>query len=682
MSINVEDGWEDDDDDDDGWSFDDSVENLNNDLDNSGPSLNPAESVRVESNYVDALPKEVMSTSNTRAQRISQTLRGYIEDLHSPMLLDKLNANFASEINTEKAAQELLNYYSTRANLKSYTLETELPRMQYTVYPEHQSTPLTNAQDIQSVYMIKTTSENEMHDQHPPSYSDILWRASNQSLLADAIATLTNMSPSLVRPDLFISAIAQHCHFILYFDAAAHQDDTLKCTCDLLLHIPNLQPHFANLKLQIIFTPSTATFTCHAIDIHPNALNQGEIDNMAQTLVHEFLPPEFDNESISMTENHHRNQYPSSNLYETFSLRNSLILSTTATATTNMVVDTSKGFKSALHQMDSVVNIQSKWNIFKNVLPVLPTAELLNDCNEYEEYHQQNQEQQQHTTASSNNHHHLTNGKESLNTNEFQLYRKKNTPAVMLEEEKIISPDPSNNVEKDNNQGFQLYRKKEPPLSQENGFQLYRREEQHNQDTKPLKNDFPLYRKDNNDAPPPQEDFQLYRREPPKDIPPPPPPPSSRPIPPPPPPPPQLLASSHAPPPPPPPPPVSIDKMPTENNLQKEIEIHHNADVEGWSDDDLEIDLSDDDDNEIPSSLQSTPTIDMKNVENHMSTPKISTPEISSSSRFDSNCSNRSSRSIMSDGVLLEKEDDFDSHNCGIIDTRKRWLRPTLKSLF
>ena len=66
-----------------------------------------------------------------------------------------------------------------------YTLKTEIQRLQYTVYT-HTNRRLTDAADIQ-------TYENENFDNNTTDNDDLLWRCSNQSLLADAVAALTTV---------------------------------------------------------------------------------------------------------------------------------------------------------------------------------------------------------------------------------------------------------------------------------------------------------------------------------------------------------------------------------------------------------------------------------------------------------------------------------------------------------
>ena len=224
---------------------------------------------------------------NDRVRKVADELTAYLEELHSDHIMEKLNDAFSSEINTIKAANELLQYYSTRANLKPYTLETELPRMQYTVYPDDRSPPLTSVSEIQNRYMKNEDIQNQRETQKP-SDSDVIWRAANQSLLADAIATLTCMQRPLVRPDLLITAIAQHCHFILRFDSPRNK--SLNCTCDLVLQIPNFERPLAKITIQIFFVPSSTTLTCQTLHVHPTPLSQKQIQEMASTLVRDLFP--------------------------------------------------------------------------------------------------------------------------------------------------------------------------------------------------------------------------------------------------------------------------------------------------------------------------------------------------------------------------------------------------------
>merc|ERR1712157_245950 len=111
----------------------------------------------------------------------------------------ELNKKCFQTLNSSQvAAEDLRQYYLSRPQLFAYTMETELHRMDYTV--KEDVGIYTNVDDIRRRYEKK----NDL----------LIWRAANQSLLADVIQCLTGHD-NIIRPQCLATAVANKCHFII-----------------------------------------------------------------------------------------------------------------------------------------------------------------------------------------------------------------------------------------------------------------------------------------------------------------------------------------------------------------------------------------------------------------------------------------------------------------------------------
>ena len=254
------DGWEDDDDlllDDttdnihinDGWSDDDvdidieeeDEENHNNEnrvghenenpsfMDQANPNLNPD------------------SNSNPYISPQAETLIDYVHQLQHKVC----------PIRYELDTEPLNAYFKSRSNLKTYTLSKEVHRMDYVVIMKDGS-ELSGADRIRREY-CKT--EQDLNNRNGGEIGlvnreEMIWRASNQSILADALVVLT---PDLIRPEFMATAKATRVSFRLDFSCNKHVSE---CNAVLAISVPLGDERLELATIEIILIYSIEQLTC------------------------------------------------------------------------------------------------------------------------------------------------------------------------------------------------------------------------------------------------------------------------------------------------------------------------------------------------------------------------------------------------------------------------------------
>lgn len=273
-----------------------------------------------------------------KAKRICKRLLEYTEYLKSPDLNKTLNESFSSRNTTtstrnndkhtisigktseeEEGKKDILDYYVKRPNLRNYTFDTELPRMTYKVYDDRFlfflgggngiPIPLENVSDIRSLYQ-NTSSESES----TPSRLDIdlLFRAANQSILADVISTLS--SCDVIQKDLYIVAKAKSVEFELYFFENDISSSYMHVQCELLLNIPGIC-EFGSLVVDILFHPNVTTTTkfqenddlsqqeapmlqMEVTSVKPNLFNEVDLMEISKKFVKEYRDTDDDHQTL------------------------------------------------------------------------------------------------------------------------------------------------------------------------------------------------------------------------------------------------------------------------------------------------------------------------------------------------------------------------------------------------
>mmetsp|Transcript_24800 Transcript_24800/g.28380 ORF Transcript_24800/g.28380 Transcript_24800/m.28380 type:complete len:757 (+) Transcript_24800:42-2312(+) len=319
-----------------------------------------------------------LPTTVTMTQEEQQLVK-YINNLslqQNTHLIQSINSIFISEKNNDpEAALELCRYYHSRPQLTPYTLDSEVPRMEYQII-------------ISDDFILTHPEEIQQHFRNNPIdnlVDDMLLRSSNQSILADVFPVITGIDDSIVRMKFYATAVATNCRFVLDM---RHENKTTQVDCTLLVSVPlsnhdeKYQKHsssmeentqdklnLAKIRIMIHFSPEpSAPFVKYQlISIQPlldAAIDQQKIRHVSQYLI--LLENDMNDNN-----NFNGNQ-------DTSILRDDFLNS--------IMSNTHSGFKSALRDIDGVVNVSSKFNYIKNVLPILPSAnDILMAAQEVEE---------------------------------------------------------------------------------------------------------------------------------------------------------------------------------------------------------------------------------------------------------------------------------------------------------
>jgi len=272
----------------------------------------------LESQYLDSLFQYQWFLSNTETT------------------LEQINMSFQMV-----SAEELRAYYISRPNLFSYTFNTELHRMQYTVN-EGRSRPITDIKTIRKKYSKREECK--------------IWRAANQSLVADAIHCLTGYD-NVIRPQHLASAIADECNF--YVDT---RNNTVFCECHLILSLttPSFRLEIASLQLEIYFVLGSEEddippeLVIQAVDLTPKPVSGDKFLSVAKILARDAV----------VLDKHHEVHEGKEEVPETGSFRDALVVS-------SMFVNrTMHGVNNAWKQVDSVTNVKEKTlKLFSGLLP-------------------------------------------------------------------------------------------------------------------------------------------------------------------------------------------------------------------------------------------------------------------------------------------------------------------------
>ena len=348
---NDENAWDDDDldfdDDDDDIVFDDTF--------GTTQPLNVGESTR--------LVPSVTNAQNT-TETMVENLNNYIHDLGNGTLLNTANQMFGSKLNNGEEALELCRYYHDRPQLRDYTLNTEVPRMDYQVMISDEVV-LTETFDIQ-----KHFSDYPVDD----LVDDMLLRSSNQSLLADAFQIITGPD-GIVRNQFLATAVATTCRFVLDMRRSNSNQPRrhVQADCQMMIGVPSGEPsqsklNLATLRLLIHFCPEPAgppSIKYEIVSIRP------------------LLNPSVQTDEL-------RIRHAAESLEEHDMLNDASSFNNTSPNDTNArdnfiqsITSTQSGFKSALKDIDNVINVSSKLNILKSVtsaLPSLPTVDDIMDA--------------------------------------------------------------------------------------------------------------------------------------------------------------------------------------------------------------------------------------------------------------------------------------------------------------
>jgi hypothetical protein len=153
-------------------------------------------------------------------------------------LVRSVNESLDMEFNANPTvADEMIDYYKSRPELREFTLKSELPRMDYEVLIVDEESgvdsKLVTTDEIRA-YFLALEKEGSLDEE-----VDIILRASNQSLLADPLAMLTGEGDGkLVHFGSFHSTlIATVCSFQL--DLRREGERRVKVNCELAICVPS-----------------------------------------------------------------------------------------------------------------------------------------------------------------------------------------------------------------------------------------------------------------------------------------------------------------------------------------------------------------------------------------------------------------------------------------------------------
>lgn len=196
-------------------------------------------------------------------------LKTYQNDLALPVTIAKLN-KFLCPLSTQHAVKRLQTYYQSRPNLKKYTLETELNRLNYTIETGENN----NNKIIKDYSQIKCYAN---------SVESVIWRCANQSILADVINALTGPN-NLIRPQLLSRAISEKCSFYISF---SDNEESMSCECILKIFFPidELRQHvIAKSRISLYFVPVKEKFEAQVLDIIPIYISEEQFQSSAAYL--------------------------------------------------------------------------------------------------------------------------------------------------------------------------------------------------------------------------------------------------------------------------------------------------------------------------------------------------------------------------------------------------------------
>jgi hypothetical protein len=154
-------------------------------------------------------------------------------------LVRSVNESLDMEFNANPSvADDMIDYYKSRPELKEFTLKSELPRMNYEVLIVDEESggdnKLVTTDEIRAYFSALEEKEESLDEE-----VDIILRAANQSLLADPLAMLTGEGEGkLVHFGSFHSTlIATVCSFQL--DLRREGERRVKVNCELAICVPS-----------------------------------------------------------------------------------------------------------------------------------------------------------------------------------------------------------------------------------------------------------------------------------------------------------------------------------------------------------------------------------------------------------------------------------------------------------
>jgi hypothetical protein len=311
---------------------------LEDDVDLFGDEEQSAE----QSNKISSRPMQQPAapgptpSNDAKQQKILHELQSYIRSLSH--MVSSINAVLEYEYNTPEKAQELVDYYASREKLAEYTRTKELPRMDYSVVLPHGHVE-TDKQKI---------AENFLPD------DSLISRCANQSLMADLLQVI--IGPDLlVRPQYLAICVAHWCKFTIHL---GERGDMVECNCHLHISLPTADGqrlNVAQLKVAIVFAPDQPMVQYRVVAIDVSEIDYSKLQRVVEFL--QMMEGHFD--EVPGHEDDVNAQSTPADMFRDHFVENSSKLFSQST----------QGMKSALQEMGSIVNLQSKFNMVKRFIP-------------------------------------------------------------------------------------------------------------------------------------------------------------------------------------------------------------------------------------------------------------------------------------------------------------------------
>lgn len=200
-------------------------------------------------------------------EKLFQELREYRDYLNDSSTLKEIDENFKLFY----LADKLQEYYGSRPNLSSFTMNKDLHRMDYTVY--------NYGEVISDLDVIRKLFPMGAED-------DMLFRCANQSLLVDAILSLTG-ERNVVRNQYLATGLANRCHFIICLGL---DQKYVKCYCDLVISMPVLELELATLRFSVFYSPSAdePIVSAHALHLETKEVSDSMLRTAARLIMRDM----------------------------------------------------------------------------------------------------------------------------------------------------------------------------------------------------------------------------------------------------------------------------------------------------------------------------------------------------------------------------------------------------------
>jgi len=289
--------------------------------------------------------------------KLSQDLESYVLSL--PRLSSSIQAVLEAEYNTPEKALELFDYYVQRPGLTRYTLEKELPRMEYSLYENGRHVTDDKAEIARRMYQLAEADEQQQQRQQFPGPPCVLPRCANQSLVADLLQVCTGPD-RLIRPQFMATAAADACRFRLHLSPQY----VVQAQSHLSLSLPTDRGRWkvADVLVEVLFVcgspdqPPYVEFRVVGVQLatgpdHPEWRSQ--LDGVAEMVSH--IHPEDDG---AFGESPFQQQQQQMNFRDAF-----------LEQTQSISVATVQGMHSAWKEFDSVAGLSKKLGGMPGFLP-------------------------------------------------------------------------------------------------------------------------------------------------------------------------------------------------------------------------------------------------------------------------------------------------------------------------